>query len=168
MNSYHEQYPNSDLNSVQVATPSEQARSRPQNDVATPSSTGQVVTSFPGRDLLDDQAMSRRQPHVATSIPNRPGHDVSCMSRPPRDLTYVATSNPCRDLPHCRPCRDLKNDVATSTQLSPISATSRRHFFFHVATWGFSLLVVTGISLFATQARPACLAPSGRDLLVRS
>ena len=29
----------------------------------------QVTTSFPGRDLLDDQARSRRQPHVATSLP---------------------------------------------------------------------------------------------------
>ena len=85
-----------------------QARSRPQNDVATPSSTGQVATSIPCRDLLDDQAYvatssscrdlnspqarSRRQFHVATSW----------------RLTYVATSFPCRDLPHCRPCRDLK------------------------------------------------------------
>ena len=75
--------------------------------------------------------MSRHQIHVATS------HTVA----------HVATSNPCRntvsahsgisksrrqkpgrDLPHCYPCRDLKNDVATLTQLSPISATSRRHF----------------------------------------
>ena len=75
--------------------------------------------------------MSRHQIHVATS------HTVA----------HVATSNPCRDtvsdhsgisrprcqtpgrdLPYCCPCRDLKNDVATSTQLSPISATSRRHF----------------------------------------
>ena len=80
--------------------------------------------------------MSRYQIHVATS------HNVA----------HVATSNPCRDtisahsgvsrsrrqtpgcdLPYCCPCCDLKNDVATSTQLSPISATSRRHFF-HVAT----------------------------------
>ena len=75
--------------------------------------------------------MSRHQIHVATS------HTVA----------HVATSNPCRDtdsahsgisrsrhqkpgrdLPHCYPCRDLKNDVATLTQLSPISATLRRHF----------------------------------------
>ena len=35
-------------------------------------SPGQVVTSLPGRDLLDDQARSRRQPHVATSLlPNQ-------------------------------------------------------------------------------------------------
>ena len=89
--------------------------------------------------------MSRHQIHVATT------HTVA----------HVATSNPCRDLPHycpcrdnvsahsgvsrsrrqtpgrdltyCCPCRDLKNDVVTSTQLSPISATSRCHFF-HVTT----------------------------------
>ena len=30
---------------------------------------GQVATSFPGRDLLNDQARSRHQPHVATSLP---------------------------------------------------------------------------------------------------
>ena len=123
MNSVHEQCPNSDLNIVQVATPvqvatshwltqvatprdvatsfpsqAEQARSRPQNDVATPSSTVQVATSIQCRDLLDDQAYvvtssscrdlnsqqarSRRQFHVATSW----------------RLTYVATSTSCRDL----------------------------------------------------------------------
>ena len=111
MNSAHEQCPNSNLNSVQVATShwptqvatsfppqAEQARSRPQNDVATSSSTGQVATSIPCRNLLDDQtyvatssscrdlnsqqARSRRQFHVATSW----------------RLTYVATSSSCRDL----------------------------------------------------------------------
>ena len=93
--------------------------------------TGQVTTSVPCRDLLETNPMSRHQIHVATS------HTVA----------HVATSNPCRDtvsahsgisrsrrqtpdrdLPYCYPCRDLKNDVTTSTQLSPISATSRRHF----------------------------------------
>ena len=74
--------------------------------------------------------MSRHQIHVTTS------HTVA----------HVATSNPCRDvvsahsgisrsrrqapgcdLPRCYPCCDLKNDVATSNQFSPISATSRHH-----------------------------------------
>ena len=145
MNIVHEQCPNSDLNSVQVATPvqvatshwptqvatprdvttsfppqAEQARSRPQNDVTTPSSTGQVATSILCRDLLDDpayvatsssfrdlnsqQARSRRQFHVATSW----------------RLTYVATSNPCRDLPHCRSCRDIKS-ISRPPTLLPMS-----------------------------------------------
>ena len=103
-------------------------RSRPHFDVATtrqPESCrdiksmsrhrfscpapSQVATPEPGRDPPGDSLMSRHQFHVATSFPNRPGRDVSSMSRPPGDLTYVATSNPCRDLPHCRPCRDIKS-----------------------------------------------------------
>ena len=70
-----------------------------------------VATSSSCRDLNSQQARSRHQFHVATSW----------------RLTYVATSiscrdiasahnghsrsrhrNPCRDLPHCRPCRDIK------------------------------------------------------------
>ena len=75
--------------------------------------------------------MSRHQIHVATS------HTVAhvATSNPCRDTVFAHSGisrsrrqKPGRDLPHCYPCRDLKNDVATSTQLSPISATSRRHF----------------------------------------
>ena len=60
--------------------------------------------------------MSRHQFHVATSF-------LPTVGFPGRD-----TKNPGCDLPHCNPCRDLKNDVAASNQLSPISATSRRYF----------------------------------------
>ena len=49
---------------------------------------GQVATSFPGRDLLDDQARSRRQPHVATSLPTQQRQTRS------RLQNRVATSNP--------------------------------------------------------------------------
>ena len=99
--------------------------------------------------------MSRLQYGVAAPflLPSfKPGRYTKTRSRPSWRLPYVVTSISCHDLvsahsgisrsrrkklgcdlPHCYPCRDLKNDVATSTQLSPISATSRRHFF-HVAT----------------------------------
>ena len=69
--------------------------------------SSQVATSFPGRDLLDDQARLRRQPHFVTSLPaqqrqtrsrlqnggatftfNRPGRDVNPMSRPPGNFPY--------------------------------------------------------------------------------
>ena len=75
--------------------------------------------------------MSRHQIHVATS------HTIAhvATSNPCRDavsshsgISRSRCQNPGRDLPHCYPCHDLENDVATSTQLSPISATSRRHF----------------------------------------
>ena len=62
-----------------------------------------------GRDIVlrsrspGDYPMSRHQFHVATSFPPTVGF-------PGRD-----TKNPGRDLPHCHPCRDLKNDVATSS-----------------------------------------------------
>ena len=75
--------------------------------------------------------MSRHQVHVATS--HTAAHVAT--SNPCRDVVSAHSGisksrrrNPCRDLPYCCPCHDLKNDVATSNQLSPISATSRRHF----------------------------------------
>ena len=145
MNSVHEQCSNSDLNSVQVATlvqvatshwptqvatpmdvatslppQAEQARSRPHNNVTTPSSTGQVATSIPCRDLLDDQAYvatssscrdlnsqqarSRRQFHVATSCRlTYVTTSISCRDTEIHVATshivaHVATSNPCRDV----------------------------------------------------------------------
>ena len=58
------------------------------------------------------RTMSRHQIGVATPflLPSlKPGHDIKTRSRPSWRLTYVATSNPCRDLPHCRPCRDIKS-----------------------------------------------------------
>ena len=131
MNSVHEQCPNSDLNSVQVATlvqvatshwptqvatprdvatsfPSqaEQARSRLQNDVATPSSTGQVATSIQCRD-------------------------IKSMSRPQFPTGQVATSIPCCDLPYCRPCRDI-NLCCDAVSAQPKQTRSRLQF--HVAT----------------------------------
>ena len=109
MNNVHEQCPNSDMNSVQVATPvqvvtshwptqvatprdvatsfpsqAEQVKSRPQNDVATPSSTSQVATSIQCRDLLDDQA------YVATSSSC---HDLNSQQAKSRRQFHVATSH---------------------------------------------------------------------------
>ena len=89
--------------------------SRHQIGVATPLSPPQVATSKRGRDTV-----SPAQPpsQVATSF-----FQVATFW----SFTYVATSfpchdlvpahsgtprsrhrNPCRDLPHCRPCRDIK------------------------------------------------------------
>ena len=116
-----------------------QSRSRPQNGVATPTSMGQPE---PCRDIKSvlrhhsGHSRSRPQKGVATPFllpsPN-PGRNTKTRSRPSWRLPYVATSisccdlvsahsgisrsrrqTPSRDLPHCYPCRDLKNDVATS------------------------------------------------------
>ena len=93
-----------------------------------------------GRDLQMmlrppvQQARSRRQSHVATSWTTKPMSRHQIHVATSHTVAHVATpflptvGFPGRDLPYCCPCRDLKNDVATSTQLSPISATSRRHF----------------------------------------
>ena len=108
--------------------------------------SSQVATPEPGRDLLDDQPMSRHQVHVVTSSSQQARSRRQFHVATSWRLTYVATSISCRDiasahnglsrsrrqapgrnLPRCYPCRDLKNDVGTSNQLSPISATSRRH-----------------------------------------
>ena len=51
-----------------------------------------VATSTSCRDINPQQARLRRQFHVATSW----------------SLSDVATSFPCRYIPHCRPCRDVK------------------------------------------------------------
>ena len=59
------------------------------------------------------------------SRPQKWGRDTK---PPPCSLNHVMTSNRCRDTTQSSPGRYLKNDVATSNQLSPISATSRLHF----------------------------------------
>ena len=51
--------------------------------------------------------MSRHQFYVATSF-------LPIVEFPGRD-----TKNPGRDLPHCHPCHDLKNDAATSNPTKP-------------------------------------------------
>ena len=138
---------------AQVMTPKfQQARSRPQIDVATSLCSSHinapVATQNLGRDTKPQQGS---QNHVATSNRCRdttqatPGRDLKTGSRhrfscpapsqvatpkpgrdPPggypmsRHQFHVATSFfpkvgfRGRDLPHCYPCRDLKNDVATS------------------------------------------------------
>ena len=63
-------------------------------------SPGQVATPFPGRDLLDDQARSRRQSHVATSLPpnqSKSGRDLKMGSRHQVPTGQVATSKWGRD-----------------------------------------------------------------------
>ena len=88
----------------------EQARSRP-HWMSRPQDQQAGRDVNPCRDLLVDKPTSRHQPHVATPIPNRPGRDVKMMSRPPT----------------LSPMSRRQNDVATSSHLSLISATSRRH-----------------------------------------
>ena len=90
--------------------------SRHQIGVATPLKLIKVATPKQGHDPPEGYPMSRHQFHVATSLLRTVGFLG-------RDTKY-----PGRDLPHCHPCRDLKNDVATSNQFSSIFATSRRHF----------------------------------------
>ena len=94
--------------------------SRHQIGVATPLIPIQVATSKRGRDTIS---------HASP----KPGRNTKTRSRPSWRLTYVATSISCRDLvsahsgisrlqrqnpghdlPRYHPCRDNKNDVATS------------------------------------------------------
>ena len=93
--------------------------SRLQYEVAT---TFLLPSFKPGRDTKTRSRSSWRLPYVATSISCR--DLVSAHS----GISRSRRQKPGRDLPHCYPCRDLKNDVTTSTQLSPIFATSRRPF----------------------------------------
>ena len=64
--------------------------------------------------------MSRHQVHVATSIPYRPGRDVSSMSRPPGDY-------PMSRHPTLLPMSRHQSMSRRQLQLSPISATSRSY-----------------------------------------
>ena len=76
----------------------------------------QVATPKPGRDPPGGYSMSRHHFYVATSflpIVGFPGRDAQLQ---------VVTS-------HTATMSRPQNDVATSNQLSPISATSRSHFF---------------------------------------
>ena len=57
--------------------------------------SGQVTTSFPGCDLLNDQARSRRQPHVAISLFSQP---KKTMSRPQNGVATPISNRPGRDL----------------------------------------------------------------------
>ena len=149
--------------------PTETPLSRPKTLVATPNHQRQPE---PCRDIKSvsrhhsGHSRSRPQNGVATPflLPSpKPGRDTETRSQPSWRLTYVATStscrdfvpvhsviprsrrqNPSRDLPHCHPCRDLKNDVATSNPTGQITtsnfqvATPKGHLTlrpqFHVAT----------------------------------
>ena len=117
----------------------------PGRDLKTPGRNTKLTQPLlrPGRDAKSRWRPSWRLPDAATSI--------SC-----RDLVTAHSGifnsrhqNPCSDLPHCLPCRDLKNDVATSNRLSPNSAMSRRHFF-HVAT----SLTATYVATLKLMSRP--------------
>ena len=100
--------------------PSGHSRSRPLNGVATPFL---LPSPKPGSNTKTKSRLSWRLTYVATSI--------SC-----RDLVFAHSGisksrhqNPGRDLPHCFPCRDLKNDVATSNPTGQITTSN-----FQVAT----------------------------------
>ena len=59
---------------------------------------GQVATSLPDHDLLDDQARSRSQPHVATSLmpnQNNLGRDLKNGVATP---ISIGQAEPCRDI----------------------------------------------------------------------
>ena len=105
------------------------SRSRPRNDVVTPSSTGRVATSIPCRDLL---SVPPKQPRSRPQTGSR--HRFSCPARArSRHQNQVATllgTNLCRDIafmsrhrfhvatsflpPMGFPSRDAKLQVATS------------------------------------------------------
>ena len=108
--------------------------SRHRFDVATSHTAAHIATSNLCCDAVSaqpKQTRSRLQFHVATSWRlTYVATSTSCRDLIPahNEISRSCSQKPGRDLPHCYPCRDLKNDVATSTQLSPITATSRRHF----------------------------------------
>ena len=139
MNSVHEQCPNSDCNSAlnqnwvgcTVRTPKTQvARSAQVMGAATCTSSrscaharlvacaaapAPVATQSPGHDTLFQQAMSRPQIDVATSLcsfhRNAPvaTQNLGCDTKPPQgSQNHVATSNRCRDTTQATPGRDLK------------------------------------------------------------
>ena len=92
--------------------------SRHQNHVAKASRPNQVATSKRGRDTKTRPRPSWRLTYVVTSI--------SC-----RDLVLAHNGisksrhqNPGRDLPHCHPCRDLKNDVVTLNPTGQITTSN--------------------------------------------
>ena len=117
----------------------EQARSRSQNGVATPSLTGQVAMSIPCRNLLSvppKQPRSRPQTGVETLLllPSaESGREAKTKSRPSLRLTYVATSSSCSDfvsahsgISRSRPLTLLpmslpQNNVATSIPTGQIT-----------------------------------------------
>ena len=135
MNSIHEQCPNSGLNSVQVTTPVQVATSHWPTQVATPRD---VATSF-----------------LLPSL--KPGRDTKTRSRLPGDFTYVATSFPCRDLTHCRSCRDIDLCRDFNSQ----QARLRRQF--HVATsWRLTYVATSTPCRDLSYCRPC------RDLKMMS
>ena len=70
---------------------------------------GQVATSLPGRDLLDDQTRSRRQSHVATSLlpnQNNLGRDLKKWGRDPNFHTAGRTMS--------------RHQIGVATPLRPI------------------------------------------------
>ena len=79
---------------------------------------------FPGRDAESQVATSHTATHVATSKMMSQHQLSSAPFLLRRDTIF-----PCRDLPCCHPCRDLKNNVATSIPTSQITTQ-----IFQVAT----------------------------------
>ena len=103
--------------------------------------TGQVATLVSCRNLLETNLC----------------RDIDFKSRPPfchSEISKSRRQHPGRDLHHCHQCRDLINDVATSTQPSPISATSRSRL--HVATPTPLVQVATPIGRRDTNASSFC------------
>ena len=132
--------------------PQGQTGSRLENGVATPfllpSPKPGRNTKNPGRDLLettlcrDINFMSRPRlclqwdfqvttPKIQVATSPTATHVVTSkmMSRPQissaPSLLRCDAIFPCRDLPCCQPCRDLKNDVATSSCPSKLPTLSQ-------------------------------------------
>ena len=83
--------------------------SRHQIHVATPF---MPIVGFPSRNAKLQVATSHMATHVATSKMMSQHQLSSAPFLLRRDAIF-----PCRDLPCCHPCRDLKHDIATSNQL---------------------------------------------------
>ena len=97
-----------------------QSRSRPPNGVTTPFL---LPSPRPGRNTKTRSRPSWRLTYVATSISCR--DLVSAHS----EISRSRRQNLGRDLPHCHPCHDLKNDVVTSNPTGQITTSN-----FQVAT----------------------------------
>ena len=81
------------------------------------------------RDLMDDQARSRRQSHVAISVllhQNSPGRDLKngvATPLPWGSQNHVATSNRCRDITQANPGHDTKTRSRPSWRLTYVATS---------------------------------------------
>ena len=95
------------LRTIQVATSEQSLDTKPPpcslNHVATSNRCRDTTQAYPGRDTKTRSRPSWRLPYVATL--NSCRDTVSAHS----GLSRLRHRNPCRDLPHCHPCRDINS-----------------------------------------------------------